>query len=48
MCQIFDNPEIDTGQKLLLKDMILLIGGISDRAEAVADRIGIVAIKRQI
>jgi predicted phosphate transport protein (TIGR00153 family) len=48
MCQIFDTPDIDTGQKLLLKDLILLIGGISDRAEAVADRIGIVAIKRQI
>ena len=48
LCQIFDTGELDTGQKLLLKDLILLIGGISDRAEAVADRIGIVAIKRQI
>jgi len=48
MCQIFDTAEFDTGHKLLLKDLILLIGGISDRAEAVADRIGIVAIKRQI
>jgi len=48
ICQIFDDPKIDTGRKLLLKDLILLIGGISDRAEAVADRIGIVAIKRQI
>jgi predicted phosphate transport protein (TIGR00153 family) len=48
ICQIFEKPEISTGQKLLLKDLILLIGGISDRAEAVADRIGIVAIKRQI
>lgn len=48
MCQIFDTADLDTGQKLLLKDMILLIGGIADRAEAVADRIGIVAIKRQI
>lgn len=48
MCQIFDSDEYDTGLKLLYKDLILLIGGISDRAEAVADRIGIVAIKRQI
>jgi predicted phosphate transport protein (TIGR00153 family) len=48
LCQIFDSADYDTGRKLLLKDLILLIGGISDRAEAVADRIGIVAIKRQI
>ena len=48
LCQIFDTPELSAGQKLLYKDMILLIGGISDRAEAVADRIAIVAIKRQI
>jgi predicted phosphate transport protein (TIGR00153 family) len=48
ICQVFDSEEHDTGQKLLLKDLILLIGSISDRAETVADRIGIVAIKRQI
>ncbi len=48
LCQVFDSDGYDTGQKLLFKDLILLIGSISDRAEAVADRIGIVAIKRQI
>lgn len=48
MCRIFDSDQYDTGQKLLYKDLVLLIGSISDRAEAVADRIGIVAIKRQI
>jgi predicted phosphate transport protein (TIGR00153 family) len=48
LCQVFDSDRYDTGQKLLFKDLILLIGSISDRAEAVADRIGIVAIKRQI
>jgi hypothetical protein len=48
LCQIFDSSEYDTGQKLLLKDLILLFGSISDRAESVADRIGIFAIKRQI
>jgi uncharacterized protein Yka (UPF0111/DUF47 family) len=48
LCRIFDSADLDTGQKLLLKDLNLLIGSISDRAEAVADRIAIVAIKRQI
>jgi predicted phosphate transport protein (TIGR00153 family) len=38
----------DTGVKLLYKEYVILIGNISDRAEKVADRIGIIAIKRQI
>jgi uncharacterized protein len=44
---IFD-AAMDTGEKLLLKEIVLLIGAISDRAEGAADRISIVAIKRQI
>ncbi len=40
--------DMDTGEKLLLKDVVILMGRISDRAEATADRISIVAIKRQI
>lgn len=38
----------DTGSKILLRDLVLHIGDISDRAEDSADRIAIVAIKRQI
>ena len=40
--------DTDNGTRLLLKELILLVGEISDRAEKVADRIGIIAIKRQI
>ncbi|MBW2699309.1 MAG: DUF47 domain-containing protein [Deltaproteobacteria bacterium] len=47
ICKIFSS-EMDMGTKILFKDLALLIGEISDRAEKVADRIGIVAIKRQI
>ena len=45
--QIFQRKE-DNGTKILWKELVLLIGEISDRAERVADRIGLVAIKRQI
>jgi predicted phosphate transport protein (TIGR00153 family) len=48
ICDIFDRAELDNGMKLILKEVVLLIGSISDRAEGVADRIGIIAIKRQI
>ena len=40
--------EWDMGTKMMLKELALLIGTISDRAETTADRIGIIAIKRQI
>jgi predicted phosphate transport protein (TIGR00153 family) len=40
--------DMDTGEKMLFKELVQLIGKISDRAENAADRIGIVAIKRQI
>ena len=40
--------DITPGTQLLYKEPVLLIGQISDRAEKVADRIGIIAIKRQI
>ncbi len=42
------SSEYDTGSKILLRDLVLLIGEISDRAEKTADRIGIIAIKRQV
>ncbi len=45
---IFEKQELSPGMQLLLKEIVLMIGKISDRAERVADRIGIVAIKRQI
>lgn len=48
ICDIFARDGLDNGMKLILKEIVLLIGSISDRAEGVADRIGIVAIKRQI
>ncbi len=44
---IFDS-DMDMGTKLLLKDLALLFGEVSDRAEEVADRVAITAIKRQI
>ena len=48
ICRIFQRGDISPGTMMLLKELVLLIGKISDRAETVADRIGIVAIKRQI
>jgi uncharacterized protein len=45
---IFEQQDLSPGMQLLLKEIVLLIGKISDRAETVADRIGIIAIKRQI
>lgn len=38
----------DMGRKLAYKELVLLLGEISDRAEKVADRIAIIAIKRQV
>lgn len=46
--RIFATEGGDTGKKILMRDLVLQIGDISDRAEDSADRIGIVAIKRQI
>ena len=43
---IFDAPG-DKADKILLKEVILEIGAISDRAENAADRLRIVAVKRQ-
>lgn len=40
--------DIDVGEKMLFKELVQLIGKISDQAENAADRIGIVAIKRQV
>ena len=40
--------DTDNGTRMMLKEIVLLVGEISDRAEKVADRIGIIAIKRQI
>ena len=44
---IFERSD-STGDKMLYKEIVLLIGEISDRAEKVADRVAITAIKRQI
>ncbi|MFH1624109.1 MAG: DUF47 family protein [Pseudomonadota bacterium] len=40
--------DMATGKMMLLKELVQTIGEISNRAENTADRIGIVAIKRQI
>ena len=40
--------DMEVGEKMLFKELVQLIGRISDQAENTADRIGIVAIKRQI
>lgn len=47
ICTIFD-MDLDTGEKILFRDMALMIGKISDLAETTADRVSIIAIKRQI
>lgn len=44
---IFDAPG-DKAEKILLKELILEIGAISDRAENAADRVRIIAIKRRV
>lgn len=41
---IFDSPG-DKAEKILLKELILEIGAISDRAENVSDRLRIIAVK---
>ncbi len=38
----------DVGQKILLKDLVLEIGNISDMSEKVTDRLNIVAAKRMV
>ncbi len=43
---IFDSPG-DKADKILLKELVLEIGAISDRAENASDRLRIVAIKQQ-
>jgi predicted phosphate transport protein (TIGR00153 family) len=45
--RIFDTDYSD-GRKLLLKDLVLSIGNLSDRSENTADRIAIVAVKRRV
>ncbi len=47
ICMLFDS-DMETGSKILYRDLVLLIGNISDLAETTADRISIIAIKRQI
>jgi len=42
------SSNIDTGEKILLKELIIEIGSISDRAEDTADRLNIMAVKRLI
>jgi hypothetical protein len=44
---IFDS-DLDTAQKILLKDVVVAIGDISDRAESAGDRMAIMAMKRRI
>ena len=39
--------ELESGRKILLKDLVLSLGSISDRAENAADRIRIVSVKRR-
>ena len=46
--KIFSDTAIDVGQKILLKELAIEIGNISDRAEDASDRLNIVAVKRYI
>ena len=41
------NSDMDVGEKILLKELVLEIGAISDRAENAADRLRIIAVKRR-
>lgn len=45
---IFTDDSLDNGMRVLLRDLVLVIGSISDRAEEASDRVSIIAIKRQI
>lgn len=40
--------DYDTGKKILLKDLVIEIGNISDMSEEVTDRLNIVAAKRMV
>jgi len=40
--------ELDTGSKILLRDLATKIGAISDRCENLADRVAVATIKRKI
>lgn len=42
------SSDYDIGQKILLKDLIIEIGNISDMCEEVTDRLNIVAAKRMV
>jgi uncharacterized protein len=42
------SSDYDVGQKILLKDLVIEIGNISDMSEAVTDRLNIVAAKRMV
>jgi predicted phosphate transport protein (TIGR00153 family) len=48
MTQAIFKKNMDTGDKLLLKELVLEIGNISDKTENVAERINIIAIKQQV
>jgi len=47
ICMIFDG-DTDTGEKILCRDLVLMIGQIADLCETTADRISIIAIKRRV
>lgn len=42
------SSDIDIGQKILLKELVIEIGSISDLSEDVGDRINIIAAKRMV
>jgi uncharacterized protein len=42
------STDYDIGQKILLKDLVIEIGNISDMSEEVTDRLNIVAAKRMV
>ncbi len=45
--KVFDDSSMDKADKILLKELLLEIGAISDRAENAADRLRVIAVKRQ-
>jgi predicted phosphate transport protein (TIGR00153 family) len=46
--KLFSTPEVEMGRKILLKELVIETGNISDLSEAVADKLNIIAVKRSL
>lgn len=48
ICSIFDKDDMETGTKLLLKELVINIGGLSDRCEIAGNIIMVNSVKRLV